>query len=276
MKVRKALAVFAVVSLSLGAITSGLAGAAFAQNPTRTSSAVGLKLYDNFSGVFLDPTKWTMPWQCGAPAMECVRDIESGQLRLRVRGYGATNSDSGTQFSSSGVNLVNSSATDISTQVTVRNASPQDCPTNSGVSHSQALLFGNFFNDGSGNSANDVEAFLQLDRQTPNQPPQNMGVGGFLYYQGQFFGNVDLGPVSVGDQVTVELRWDQPNHQFIVSLNDPVRHVTHQQAMPYSISDTTAAVNQFKALSANVFPANCTAASASADLDVLFDNVKTN
>jgi hypothetical protein len=46
--------------------------------------------------------------------------------------------------------------------------------------------------------------------------------------------------------------------------------------MPYTMSDTTAAAAPFRALSANVFPANCTAGSTSADLDVLFDNVMTN
>ena len=44
-----------------------------------------LHLYDNFNQAFLDPSKWIGTWQCGSPAMESVREIENGQLRLRVR-----------------------------------------------------------------------------------------------------------------------------------------------------------------------------------------------
>ena len=266
-----------ILAAFLGVFMSGLTMAQTSLlSSTRPSSTLAAKLYDNFNQTYLDPTKWTMPWQCGSPAMECVREIERGQLRLRARAYGATSSDTGTQFGNSGVNLTASSVTDISTQVLVRNSSPQDCAANPSVAHSQALLSGAFFNGGSGIAADDVQAFLQLDRYYSNQVPQTVEVGGFLYYQGQFFDNVDLGPVNVGEQVTVELLWDQPNHQFVVSLLRPAHHTKVQQSMPYAISDTTAAVSPFKALSANVFPANCTTASTSADLDVLFDNVRTN
>ena len=276
MKVGKPLAVLAAVVLSVGAMTSVFGGVALAQKATGTSASSSLKLYDNFNSAYLDPSKWTMAWQCGAPAMECVREIENGQLRLRVRAFGATNSDSGNGFGNSSVNFINPGVSDISAQVTVRNANPQDCATNSGVTHTTALIVGNFFNDGSGNPANDVTAFLQLDRMSPNQPPQNVDVGGFLCYAGQCFDNVDLGPVNVGDQVTVELAWDQPNHQFTVSLNYPARHISHKQSMPYTMSDTTAAVNPYKSLQASVAPANCTSGGTSADLDVTFDNVMTN
>ena len=235
----------------------------------------GLRLYDNFHQTFIDPSKWSAPSQCGSPAMECVREIENGKLRLRTRAYGATNSDTGTQFGSSGVNLTASSVTDISVQVTVRNSSPQDCATNPGATHAQVLVFGAFFNGGGGTAADDVQAYLQLDHY-PTQAPQTVEVGGFLYYQGQFFDNVDLGAVDVGEHVTVELQWDHPNHQFIVYLVRPAYHTKVEQFMPYTISDNTAAVSPFKTLSANVYPANCRTATTSADLDVFFNNVMTN
>jgi hypothetical protein len=250
-----------------------LPSAVWAQNPQPFS---GLHLYDNFNRPFIDTAKWRAPQQCGSPAMECVREIERGQLRLRSRAYGATTSDTGTQFGNSQVNMTNTSATDISVQVTVRNSSPQDCTTNPGVTHSQVLLSGAFFNGGGGTSADDVQAYLQLDRYASTSVPPTVEAGGFLYYHGQFFDNVDLGPVDVGERAIVELQWDQPNHQFIVSLTRPAHQTKVQLSMPYSISDTTAAVAPFRALNANVFPANCTAASTSADLDVLFDNVMTN
>lgn len=256
-------------------LSIGLGGTVFAQTTTSTSTQTATKLYDNFNKPFIDTSKWSAPQQCGSPGMECVREIEHGQLRLRARAYGATTSDTGTQFGNSGVNMTNTAVTDISAQVTVRNSSPQDCTTNPGASHSQVLLSGAFFNGGGGTSADDVQAYLQLDRYYSTIVPPTVEAGGFLYYHGQFFDNVDLGPVGTGVQVTVELQWDQPNHQFLVSLAQP-GHSTVQMSMPYSISDTTAAVAPFRNLNANVFPANCTAGSTAADLDVLFDNVKTN
>jgi hypothetical protein len=266
---------FKIPAASILCILSVASGFAQTSTSSRKTTAAAAKLYDNFNHTFIDPTKWIASWQCGSPGMECVREIESGQLRLRARSYGATNSDTGTQFSNSGVNLANSSVSDISVQVTVRNSSPQDCATNPGVAHSQVLVFGAFFNGGSGITADDVQAYLQLDRY-PSQTPQTVEVGGFVYYQGQFFDNVDLGAVNFGEQVTVELQWDQPGHQFVVSLFRPHLHTKVKQSMPYAISDTTAAVSPFKAMNANVYPANCTAAQTSADLDVLFDNVMTN
>jgi hypothetical protein len=230
-----------------------------------------LALYDNFDRQFINPSKWSAPWQCGPPTMECVREIQNGQLRLRVRGYGATDTNTGTQFSSSEVDLTNSSVTDISAQVLVRKSTPQDCPTNPGVAHSQAMVKGTFFNGGGGTAEDDVQAFLQLDRYNTT-----VDAGGFLYYHGQFFDNVWLGSVNVGEQVILELLWDQPNHQFVVRLFRPANHTKVEQSMPYTISDTTPAVAPSKSLSANVFPANCTGKSTSADLDVLFDNIMTN
>src|SRR6516162_11919312 len=68
---------------------------ASSQTPSSVST---LHLYDNFDGPFLDPMKWSSPWQCGSPVMECVREINEEALRLRVRAYGATDSSAGTQF----------------------------------------------------------------------------------------------------------------------------------------------------------------------------------
>ncbi|HEY3617090.1 MAG TPA: hypothetical protein VGK96_09780 [Candidatus Sulfotelmatobacter sp.] len=263
------------LSAAILILCASLAALAPAQTVT-SKSAPAKKLYDNFNKPFIGTSKWSAQWQCGSPSMECVREIERGQLRLRSRAYGATNSNTGTQFGNSQVNMTNTSVTDISVQVTVRNSSPRDYTTNPGVAHSQVLLSGAYFNGGGGTSADDVQAYLQLDRTAPTSNPPTAEAGGFLYYHGQFFDNVDLGPVDVGEQVTVELLWDQPNHQFLVTLTRPAHHTKVQLSMPYTISDTTAAVAPFRNLGANVYPANCTAASTSADLDVLFDNVMTN
>src|SRR5579864_313066 len=212
-----------------------LAGIVAAQTSTSRATGTAGSLYDNFNQTFIDPSKWSAIWQCGSPAMECVREIENGQLRLRVRAYGATNTNDGTQFANSAVNLTAASVKDISAQVIIRNSNPKDCAANAGVAHSQALVYGAFFNGGGGTAADDVIAYLQLDRSVASGPG-TVGVGGFLFYQGQFFAGVDLGPINIGEKVIVGLQWDQPNHRFVAHLARPTYGTNVEQSMPYSIS----------------------------------------
>jgi hypothetical protein len=236
----------------------------------------GLRLYDDFNQKLINPAKWYTQWQCGSPSiMECEREIQDNQLRLRVHGYGTPDTNNGNQFGVSEVYLTASGVSDVQTQVVVRTSTADTCTTNTGGgAHAQALLSGAFFNGGGGTANDDVQAFLQFDRYS-TEPAGSVEVGGFLSYQGQFFGNVDLGAVNVGERVVVELAWDQPNHQFVISLFRPTYGTHAQQSMPYAVSDTTPAVAPFKNLSARVFPANCFGARPSADLEVLFDNVRT-
>ena len=234
-----------------------------------------LRLYDDFDGPFINPSKWSPQWQCGGTVMECVREIREDQLRLRVRAYGATNTNDGTQFGGSGLSLVNNSVTDIAADLTVSRSTAQSCSTNPGFGgggHAHVLLFGSFFNGGAGTSDDDVEAYLQLDRYATDSPGM-VDVGGFMFHQGQFFGNVDLGLVKVGERVRVELVWDQPNHRFVVRLFRPLYGTTAEQFMPYTVSDTTAAVSPFRNIDAFVYPANCVGAQKSAELEVRFGDV---
>lgn len=236
----------------------------------------GPRIYDSFSSRFIDPSKWTAVG-CNWPVMECVREIQEDQLRLRVRAYGATDTSDGTQFGSSGLNIVANSVTDIAADLTVRRSTAQACSTNPGFGgggHAQVLLFGSFFNGGAGTPEDDVEAYLQLDHYATLAPGM-VDVGGFLFHQGQFFGNVDLGLVNVGERVRVELLWDQPNHRFVLRLFRPTFGISAEQFMPYTISDVTAPVSPFKSIDAFVYPANCIGTRTSAELEVLFDDVLT-
>jgi hypothetical protein len=101
-------------------------------------------------------------------------------------------------------------------------------------------------------------------------------VGGFLKYQNQFFDNVDLGPVNIGERVRVELLWDQPNHRFIVRLSRPTYGTLTEQYMPYTMSDVNVPASPYKNIDANVFPANCLRTRKSAELDLLIEDVLTN
>src|ERR1700746_339269 len=145
-----------------------------------------LRLYDNFDGPFIKPSKWSPQWQCGGTVMECVREIREDGLRLRVRAYGANNTNDGTQFGGSGLSLVNNSVTDIAADLTVSRSTAQACSTNPGFGgggHAQVLLFGSFFNGGAGTSDDDFQAFLQLDHYATLSPGM-VDVGGFLFHQG--------------------------------------------------------------------------------------------
>ena len=237
-----------------------------------------LHLYDNFDATFLNPAKWSANWQCGPAVLECVRDIEDDALRLKVRGYGATDSSDGTQYGASELFLTKNNATDIAAQVVVHRSNTDNCSTNNGTGHTQFLLYGAFFNGGGGTSNDDVQAFLQLDRGSDpsNTPPGQVLVGGFLQYQNQFFGDVGVEWVNIGEKFTVELVWDKPNHRFIIRSTRPSLGTVTEQYMPYTVSDVTPAVGAFKSISARAFPANCLGTRTSATLDVAVTKVMTN
>jgi hypothetical protein len=208
--------------------------------------------------------------------MECMREIEDGQLLLRVRAYGATANDGGSQYGNSSLFLTSALATDIAAQVTVQETTAQGCTNIAGAgTHGQGLLTGAFFNGGGGTWEDDVQAFLQFDRYSTDAPGV-VGVGGFLQYQGHFFGDVGLGSVNVGERVLVELKWDKPNHRFVIRLFRPGSNTWAEQYLPYTMSDSTPAVSPSKQLSARVFVDNCTGNQTYADMGIKFDNIMTH
>jgi len=246
-------------------------GTAFAQ----TSTIPKLFFYDDFHGKYINPLKWSSQWMCGtSTVMECERNIEGGHLALHVRNYGDNVENQGMQFGNSLLYL-NVDATDISTDVTVQSAKAQSCPANPGGAHAQVLLSGHFFSDGGLTWDNDMIAFLQLDHY-PTDPGDEVEVGGFLQYQGQFFANVYLGPAKLGDRINVELKWDQPNHQFVVSMFQPRTGTITEALMPYEAPEIAPPVFPYKGLSANAFSPNCTSGVTFADSKAYFDNVRTN
>lgn len=237
----------------------------------------GLRPYDNFSGAFIDPSKWVGQWQCGTTVLECVREIQDRQMHLRVRGYGDTNANGGRQFGVSEVYLKSSLVTDVTTQVTVRRATADGCaaaPGEEGLAY--AVLWGAFFNGGDGTSFDDVQAILQLGHGQ-GDPPGVLRVGGFLSSRYQTWpGGVFLGRVNVGERVSLNLAWDQPNHRFITRLFKPASNTLVEQYLPYDVSDSMPAAVPYRSLSARVQPVNCLGQRTSTEMEVLFDNVMTN
>ncbi len=233
-------------------------------------------LYDNFNQTFLDPTKWATSSPClFQSVLECVREIQNGKLRLEVRGYGATNSNQGVQFGESALHFINPTPIrGIATQLVVRRTSALGCSANTGEgSHAHALLSGSFFNSGSGNPADDVQAFLIFDRFS-SDPEGVLTVVAFLQWQGQFFGNVDLSTVNVGQTVIARLTWDQRNHRFVASWTDVNTGRMVQAFMPYTMPDTAPPAASNKFLGVRTFTPNCVGTQMLfAFMEATFDNV---
>ena len=233
-------------------------------------------LYDNFNRQFLDPNKWQLSSPCFTwTVLECVREIQNGQLRLAVRGYGATDSNAGNQYGESELLFVNpSNIKSILAQVTVRRTTAANCPASADFnSGTQVLVKGSFFNSGSGNPFDDVQAFVLLNR-LPTDPPGVLSAIGFLNWQGQFFDNIDLGTVNVGQHIALRLTWNQKGHQFIAARIDLASGAVQQASMPYTISDTALAAAPFKSLQVAVFTPNCVGPQMLVDdVETTFDNV---
>ncbi|MFL6306299.1 MAG: hypothetical protein ACJ72H_22435 [Candidatus Sulfotelmatobacter sp.] len=234
-------------------------------------------LYDNFNRQFLDTNKWAPSSPCFTwTVLECVREIQNGQLRLAVRGTGATDSNSGNQYGESElVFKYPSRIKSISTQLTVRRTSAAACPASADFnSGTQVIIAGNFFNSGSGSSADDVSALLFFNH-LPTDPPGVLTVIGLLSWQGQFFGGVGLGTVNVGQRITAKLIWEQRNHQFAVAWTDLASGTVTQTTIPYSIPDTTSAAVAYKSLGVRVFTPNCVGTNVLLDdTEAVFDNVR--
>jgi hypothetical protein len=247
-------------------------------NPNAQSVAPGL--YDDFSGGFINPSKWTVSPMCGGNAYDCAREVRSGHLRLAVRGYGDPNSDSGISFAASQVMFRTPNAIDsIELHLKVRTFSSSACPTNSDAAHPQFLISGTFFNTGTGDASGDVSGFLMVERRTDDtfDAPGVLRVGGFMSLNGQFFNNVDLGTLQVGEGAQATLRWDHTNHALVVRI---VKSVTTpsivEQSMPYALPDSQLPFVAVKSIQAGSFAPNCTSQRSVAAMDANVDNVRVN
>ena len=244
----------------------------YAQQPSSN-----LALYDNFDERFLDPAKWSPSFgACGWHLLECVREIRDEKLRLAVRVYGTTSSNQDVQYGASELHFSNPTPVKgIATLLTVRRASSLPCPANTTLynSHAHAILQGNFFNSGSGNSDDDVQGLFIFDH-ADSDPQGVVTVGAFMHWQGQFFGFVGLGTVNVGQRVMAQLSWDQPHSQFVASWTDVLTGQTTQAFMPYSMADTTPPAFPDKLIGVRTWAPNCLGTQMLVtDMETTFDKV---
>lgn len=234
-----------------------------------------LALYDNFDERFLNPSRWSLSGACASRSvLECVREIQDDKLRLAVRSYGATDSNQGNGFASSELHFPNPiPIKTIAAALTVRQASGTGCPANTANSGGHAILQGSFFNSGTGNPNDDVQALLFFNHLATDPQGGLFGVA-LLHWQGQFFGGVGLGALSVGQKIVAQLSWDQPHSQFVASWTDVLTGKMTQVFLPYTTPDTTPPAAPDKLIGVRTFPPNCVGTQMTfADLDATFDTV---
>jgi hypothetical protein len=242
-----------------------------------------IQLYDNFNGTWIDPVKWAAVPTCSATQFldtaasinlfDCVREIQSGQLHLMVKGYGHIDSDTDRQFGPSELYFANPNAINtISATVRIAHSASVSCPSNPTDSFGQALIGGNFFNTGTGDPKDDV-AIAYFIQRVATAPKGTIQAGAVLFSPNAFYGYVDLGIHNITDVINAAVSWDQVNHKFSFRL----AHSRDIRAMelPYSVSDVMPPVAPMKLLAARAFVPNCTTQLTSADMDVFFDDVYT-
>jgi len=239
-----------------------------------------LNLYDDFSEGFIDPSKWSVSPMCGFTGYDCAREVQHGHLRLAVRGFGDPNSDSGISFAASQVNFRNPNSIDsIQVNLNIQSFTSTACPANSNAAFPQFLISGTLFNTGTGDATGDVSGFLVVTRRTDDtfDPPGVLRVIGFMFLNGQFFNNVDLGALQVGEGAQATLRLDRLNHAVVVRI---VKSITTpsivEQSMPYSVPDSFPPFDSFKMIQVNSFAPNCTAQRSVTAMDANVDNVRVN
>jgi hypothetical protein len=231
-------------------------------------------LYDNFDHKLINTSKWAYAFCFSSSGleMECVREIRDEQLRLVHRHFGVQADDGGQQNGSAGVGFANAqNIKAIRTDVRVRSNVEVACAANPSFG-SNTGLWGTFFNAGSRDPNDDVGAALNLKRVT-SDPPGQLQVIGQTFHAGIYSPYTSLGWVAIGTPVTIALAWDQPNHQFVISLTNKITHVTTSATMPYTYSDTTPVAGPAKVMEAGGFASDCAANATSLYVDAVFDNV---
>ena len=233
-------------------------------------------VYDNFKGATLNPNKWVGAPICNQNStLDCVRYVHGGSLHLGATSYGLANTNTGQLFDTSYINFANPlTQASMDAEVTIPTSNAVACASNPTPAHSQFLLSGSFFNTGTGNFQEDVQAYVIIEQfGGPTSPLSASAFGGIGF--GGFFGNVSLGAVAPGETVHVTLRWDAPASQFVVSL-------THTGApaiiasIPYSLANALPPAIPQRLLGVRNFVPNCTAASTVAAMTAQVGKVLVN
>jgi hypothetical protein len=272
-----------VVSVSVGQAQQRLTPVSAPQANAPAQVAPGAIPYDDFNRKWLDPGKW-YAMDPGYPdyfeacyfstnVLECVREIQDGKLRLAVKSYGATDSNDGGQYGESKLMFAKPFMS-MTADVLVKSTSSSSCPASGAASWAEAMYTARFFNTGSGDTNDDVDAHITFAHASTDNAGL-LTVTAFLYWQGQYFDNVNVGTVSVGTPFRATLRWIPADHKFVASLENLITHQHFGADVPYSMPDSTPPTSYWNGLYVLAFPANCLGQQTSSQIEATFDNVVT-
>jgi hypothetical protein len=233
------------------------------------------QVYDRFDGKWLDTAKWAPDTPTCYGSLECVREIQNGQLRLAVRNFGSTDWDSGVQWAGPILWFQNPNAvTSIEADITIRSFSGTACLTNDGTANGQAQIGGTFFNVGTGDPSDDVFALLYISVDT--SAPKTMSVNGWWGWKDQG-DNKTLAQYPIGTPLTGTFKWDKANHQFVARVKVKGQPGSGTEVvLPYWMSDTTPPAYPDRRLVGVAFSVNCTSGKTNAQVEARFDNVIIN
>ncbi len=261
-----------------------LVSAALAQSPSKTNTTTRnpLVLYDDFSGLRIDPARWD---NTAEPSLmrEAVRELsppyqgQSNNRRLHIftRSYSWTGNDQDVSWGWLGLQFPNpASITEISFHVLVNSAAMSTCQSNPSTAFTVGAQFrGRFFNTTGPVESGDVEAGISLDRSATDDAKAPLTVNAWYYTLDESASDGrTLGFVSPGQTAKLHMKWDQPNHQFLFQLNShPV------VVIGYNISDAFPPNTPYKGIQVTPGTPNCTTTPlGSAMMDAYFDSVYVN
>lgn len=243
-----------------------------------SAGAEPFKNYDRFADRTLDPAHW----QEG----ERIRLVKAGQMNLMQRTWGTTDSDFGLLPVNWQTDFQDPAAiTQLRARATVTGMEVSACPTNPSIADARARIMGSFFNIATptpGSAVNDVIAQARIYRASNSADP-----AGVLRVQGivsvcttadcagaSTIGNiVDLGTVTLGTPVTLELQWDQAAKTFRFARDGGAS----SGSVGYAFADAMPPGVLYRLMGSRVNVPSCLSAPrVSALVDVLFDNVSVN
>lgn len=253
------------------------------------SGQAQLVLYDNFASPSINPSKW-LGVDCDPTALrDTVRrvtadesDSGNGLLHLYAKAYASTDTDFGGNGCPFGLSFANpASVTDLSFTVTVGKMVATGCTTNPSFSGASVEFRGRIFNTETPPTSQlgDIESVIGPSRTSTDTGNQFTVVA---FYQRCDDANCGarttldfkvLGSVFPGEQATLRIKWDQPNHRFIYQLNQQPQVIS-----PYTVSDVSAPFfGPIKHIDITHVVPNCTTTPRPVvTADAYFGNVYTN
>jgi hypothetical protein len=248
-----------------------------------------LTLYDDFNVKPINPAKWSGSEGSAGPAApntESARKLAGKKLSISLTLWGRTDSNTGNAGNQSNRLSVTNPVpvTTIQADVTVKSAKVVGCAANTTSTRARAQVLGAFFNDGTssgpGDRTGDIIGSFQSHRDTLTGDQ----IAAFISHctNAACSSTTTVSSVTFtaswvqGVANTMNVQWNQPNHQFTYTLNPGGSQEQH--VLTYTLSDANPPVVNFKQLAANNSAASCLgpAPRAYATMKALFDNVMLN